>query len=204
MDYIAPDLRALAVPVADLRPAERNARLHALDRDIPVLMNSLRRFGQRKPLVARSSTREVLAGNGTLMAARQLGWAYVAVAWFDGTDEEAQAYALADNRTAELSQWDLEELSAQLADITSRDAALPAALGWSEQDLSPLLAAEWAPPATEPLPDAIHPPVLIAVTESQHAIIRQAIARIRTSEGDDAISDGRCLELMAADFLSGP
>jgi hypothetical protein len=103
LDYIAPDLRGLAVPIDQLRADPRNARQHGT-RDLDALAESLRRYGQRKPIVARAGSSVVLAGNGTLAAARRLGWSHVAVTWFTGTDAEARAFAIADNRTAELSR----------------------------------------------------------------------------------------------------
>jgi hypothetical protein len=53
LDYIAPDLRQLAVPIETLTEAPDNARRHT-DRDIQALMDSLRRFGQRKAIVAKA------------------------------------------------------------------------------------------------------------------------------------------------------
>lgn len=209
LSYLAPDLRGMAVALADLRPADRNARRHRADRDIPVLMESLSRFGQRKPVVARPGG-EVIAGNGTLAAARALGWSHLAVSWFHGTDQEAMEYALVDNRSAELSEWDLEELSGQLREIHEREGSRPGALGWDAAALGPLLAAQWQPPALEPLPgpDAeasgdAPSMITMSMTEEQHAIIMQAVAKVREQEGDAGLSEGRCLELIAADYLDG-
>jgi hypothetical protein len=145
---IAPDLRPLAVPVASLQPAPDNARRHSLAKDLPLLMASLERFDQRKPIVAmrryRGRKNVVLAGNGTLEAARRLGWSHVAVAWFDGTDDEAREYAVADNRTAELSEWDVGQLAALRADGVDL-----AALWGDADDLAALLSqpvadADWS------------------------------------------------------------
>ena len=118
LDSIAPDLRSLAVPLLELVPASNNARRHSFDRDIPALMESLQRFGQRKAIVAkrtyRGSRNAVIAGSGTLLAAGRLGWSHLAVSWFEGTDDEARAYAVADNAVAELSEWDIPQLARDL------------------------------------------------------------------------------------------
>lgn len=53
------------------------------------------------------------------------------------------------------------------------------------------------------MPEAPLRMVTIAVTEDQHAVIRHAIDRVRASEHDDTITDGRALELVAADFIAG-
>src|SRR5688500_8549876 len=93
-EYIAADLRARAVPIETLQHAPDNARRHA-HADLWALADSLR-LGQRKPVVAKRTYRGlssgVLAGNGTLTAARRLGWSHLAVTWFDGTDDEAREY----------------------------------------------------------------------------------------------------------------
>lgn len=77
---------------------------------------SLRRFGQQKPIVVLENG-EVVAGSGLLQAARSLGWTHLNVIRFRGTADEARAYALADNRTAELAEWDLKILLGTLDDL---------------------------------------------------------------------------------------
>jgi ParB-like chromosome segregation protein Spo0J len=81
-----------------------NARKHD-ERNIKAIMDSLERHGQRKPIVCYSDM--VVAGNGTLQAAKRLGWAEI---WVndDGfkSIEDAKAYAIQDNRSAELAAWD--------------------------------------------------------------------------------------------------
>ena len=64
---------------------------------------SIKRFGWQQPIVARR-TGEVIAGNTRLKAAQSLGMETVPVWWFDGTDLDAVAYSLADNRSHEFAQ----------------------------------------------------------------------------------------------------
>jgi ParB-like chromosome segregation protein Spo0J len=143
-EYIAPDLRALTFAIADLRLAPDNARAHA-DADIDAVAESLRLHGQQKPVVAKRTYRgianAVLAGNGTLQAARRLGWTRLAVVWFSGNDHEAREYAYRDNLTQEKSRWDADQLradadtgldllslgfdGAMLADLLGADAPVP-------------------------------------------------------------------------------
>ena len=66
---------------------------------------SIRRFGWRQPIVVRPGG-VVIAGNTRLKAARQLGHERVPVVWFEGTDLEATAFAIADNKTHDYSTWD--------------------------------------------------------------------------------------------------
>jgi hypothetical protein len=108
------------VPVASLTLDPANARKHG-SRNLEAIAGSLRQFGQRRPLVCRRAGGQtmVVAGNGTLEAARSLGWTEVVITVVpdDWTAEQAKAYALADNRTAELATWDEGVLAEQLGDL---------------------------------------------------------------------------------------
>lgn len=206
---LAPDLRPLAVPLASLQPHPDNARRHTLERDIPVLMESLRRYGQRKPIVAkrefRGLTNVVVAGNGTLQAAERLEWTHLAVSWFDGSDDEADEYALVDNRTAELSEWDLETLARQMRTIRDRSGAEALErMGWAAHESAPLLAAEWRPPTEGHLPGREVAWRSVSLSLGQWLVLELAVQRVQERERDPAMPEGRCVELLAAEFLSGP
>ncbi len=124
---IAPDLLPLVRPIADLHEDPQNARAHP-DRNLAAIKDSLSRFGQQKAIVvARDGT--VVAGNGTLAAARALSWTHLACVTTDLDAEHARAFALADNRTAELAEWDVVQLAETLAALPSDLTAL---VGWSE------------------------------------------------------------------------
>jgi DNA modification methylase len=103
--------------IADLRPDSRNARKHG-KRNLATIRASLEQFGQQRAAVIRSDG-TVLAGNGMLEAARELGWTDLAVTVVpDGwSDEQARAYALADNRTGELAEWDVAVLDDHLVEL---------------------------------------------------------------------------------------
>ena len=107
--------------------------------DVAAVARSLDAFGQRKPIVAlRDGT--VIAGNHTLQAAQSLGWDKIAVVWVDDDDATAKAFALADNRTAELGDYDDQALAELIAAVAEADADLLAASGWTSSDLTELLA----------------------------------------------------------------
>lgn len=126
---IAPDLIPLAHPIDALHELPGNPRRG----DVDAVARSYATFGQRKPVVVRRDEEGraiVVAGNHQLAAAKQLGWTHLAVAWADDlTFEQAQAFALADNRTAELGGYDDELLAAAIAAID--DDVLLAATGWA-------------------------------------------------------------------------
>jgi len=117
---IIESLRSLAVSVSTLTLDPDNARLHN-DNNLDAIKKSLARFGQRKPVVVRRSDRVVIAGNGTLTAALALGWTEVAAVLVDDDSVTSKAYALADNRTAELATWDDDNLSNALFEISQYD-----------------------------------------------------------------------------------
>ena len=110
----------MKVAIADLSLDPKNARKHS-QRNLDAIAASLVRFGQRKPLVVHRGV--VLAGNGTLEAARSIGWTEIEVSAVpdDWDDDTAKAYALADNRSAELAEWDEGELAKQLLELQDAD-----------------------------------------------------------------------------------
>jgi ParB-like chromosome segregation protein Spo0J len=76
----------------------------------------------------------VLAGNGTLEAARSLGWKELRIVRTALTGSNATAYAIADNRTGELAEWNDDVLSRLLAepdigDVGFDDAEIRKLLG---------------------------------------------------------------------------
>lgn len=135
MTGIVENLQGLATPVDELHLLEGNPRVG----DVASVAASLARFGQRKPIVARTDG-TVIAGNHTLQAARQLGWTHIAVVRVDDDDATAKAFALADNRTAELGGYDDQALDAMVREVLEFDAELLADTGWAGEDLEALLA----------------------------------------------------------------
>lgn len=104
------------VLIDDLELDPNNARRHS-KKNLDAIAGSLREFGQRKPIVVWRN--RVVAGNGTLVAARSLGWREISVARCpDDWDEvQVKAFALADNRSAELAEWDEQVLTEQLREL---------------------------------------------------------------------------------------
>ncbi len=159
--HIAEPLRRLAVPVGDLSPDPANARLHD-ERNLEAVAGSLRRFGQQKPIVVDAKG-IVIAGNATLEAARRLGWTHVAAVRTRLAGPDRTAYAIADNRTAELATWDNEALARLLADLG--DAEGLTATGFSIEEaqaaLDALAAGAGGPSGGEGFPATpVAPPAL--------------------------------------------
>jgi site-specific DNA-methyltransferase (adenine-specific) len=132
---IQKDLLQLACPISQLNLLPGNPRRG----DVDAVKASLERFGQRKPIVVRKSDRVVIAGNHTLQAAQALGWTEIAVVWVDDDDAMSKAFALADNRTAELGDYDEEALAALIGEVGALDPELLEATGWDSKSVSDLL-----------------------------------------------------------------
>lgn len=113
---IAPAIADLAVDIESLTPHPRNARRG----DVGAIAESLRRFGQVRPIVVQKSTRHVVAGNHVREAALTLGWERIAAVVATMSDAEALAYLLADNRTSDRASYDDDVLASILKDVAAK------------------------------------------------------------------------------------
>lgn len=125
------------VPLAALENDPDNERVHS-ERNLAALAASLDRFGQQKPVIADSNM-VVRAGNGMVAAARSLGWEELAVYITGLEGSEAAAYRVADNRTSDLSYWDMDRLTDQLQQFQEAGDGLLESVGWTESELTGLL-----------------------------------------------------------------
>jgi len=121
------------IPIAELDLDPANVRQHD-EKNLAAIKSSLKRFGQQKPIVVDPKG-IVIAGNGTLTAARALGWDRIRIVRTQLEGSEATAYAIADNRTAELATWDDDALMQQLSALDLEDSALVEAAGFSAAEL---------------------------------------------------------------------
>jgi len=120
-------------PVVDLIPDPNNARKHD-QKNLDAIKGSLAKFGQQKPIVIDKNS-IVLAGNGTLAAAKALGWKDIQVVVSTLEGFNASAYALADNRSSELAEWDTEVLDATLKALMATEFNI-AEIGFDIGDIS--------------------------------------------------------------------
>ena len=134
-------MKVETVKISTLTLDPENARKHS-QRNIDAIAGSLSTFGQRRPLVVWDGI--VIAGNGTLEAAKSIGWDTIEITRVppDWTHEQARAYALADNRTAELAEWDSEILANQLIEL---DAVGYEIGDWGFEPLTPPTDPDFSP-----------------------------------------------------------
>ena len=111
------NLKIEYIPVDKLKPYERNARKHA-DIDVDAIAASIQAFGFRDPIGVWGKNNVIVEGHGRLLAAKKLGMDSVpCIRLDDMTDEQRRGYALAHNKTAELSSWDFDTLNAEVEEL---------------------------------------------------------------------------------------
>lgn len=197
---IAEQLRPLAVPVEKLIYDPDNARKHP-EANMRALKTSLNQYGQVKPVVALKDMGVVLAGNGTLQAARELGWTHLAVVYVQMDETEARGFAIADNRTAELAEWDFQKLAESLRVLQDQLVDLEQH-GWSAHHLEPLLQADWSPPAVQDDEFAHEHTVKFTFRGPPGKLVGMAVERWRDETGDNGLKPEECLEGLCRKYLT--
>lgn len=115
------ELKFEYMQIDDLKPYERNARKHE-KKDVAAIAASIERFGFDDPVGIWGPENIIVEGHGRILAAKQLGMTSVPCIRLDHlSEEERRAYALAHNRTAELSVWEENIKALELAAITTID-----------------------------------------------------------------------------------
>ncbi|MGY4742842.1 ParB/RepB/Spo0J family partition protein [Streptomyces sp. ATMOS53] len=138
---IPESLLPLAVPIDDLTGYYRNPRTG----DVGAITESLRVNGQYKAIVVNRGTHtgrpnEILAGNHTWAAAKELGWDQIAATFVDVSDEDAARIVVVDNRTSDLAGYDSELLADILEELPDLDGT-----GYDQNALDKLLDSRALP-----------------------------------------------------------
>lgn len=115
------ELKIEYLKLDELTPYEKNARKHQKE-DVGAIKESIKKFGMNDPIGIWGEKNIIVEGHGRLLALKELGHETAPCIRLDAlTDEERKAYALAHNRTAELSVWDDEMLKAELEELDNFD-----------------------------------------------------------------------------------
>lgn len=102
-----------------LIPYANNPRLN--DNAVDAVAASIKEFGFKVPIVVDGEN-VIINGHTRLKAAHKLGLKQVPVIVADDlTPEQVKAFRLADNKTGELAEWDMEKLDIELAEIQDLD-----------------------------------------------------------------------------------
>ena len=114
------ELKIEYLPIKALKPYEKNTRKHQ-KKDVENIARSIEKFGMNDPIGIWKDN-IIVEGHGRLLACKQLGMTEVPCVRLDHlTDEQRREYAIAHNATAELSEWDLDILSDELAELNLSD-----------------------------------------------------------------------------------
>lgn len=106
-------MKIIDVEIARLREYENNPRVN--DKAVEKVAASIREFGFKVPIVIDTDN-VIVCGHTRLKAAYSLGLDVVpCIVADDLTDEQIKAFRLADNKTGEFAEWDIEKLDEELA-----------------------------------------------------------------------------------------
>lgn len=115
-------MKVIMRSVNDVIPYENNPRVN--DKAVEAVAASLKEFGFKQPIVVDSSG-VIVVGHTRLKAAKLLGMSKVPVVVADDlTDEQIREYRLADNKTAELSEWDFGKLQEEMDALKDVDMSV--------------------------------------------------------------------------------
>jgi hypothetical protein len=107
-------MNVIRTPIDQIRPYSNNPRVIA--RAVDAVVESIRRFGFLNPILVDEHG-VIIAGHTRYRAAQMLGMKQVPVLVVDLPEDKARAYRIIDNRTHELSEWDLELLRREVEDL---------------------------------------------------------------------------------------
>lgn len=106
------DMKILNKKTSELIPYINNPRLN--DGAVDAVASSIKNFGFKVPIVIDSDN-EIVTGHTRLKAAKKLGLEEVpCIVADDLTPEQVKAFRIADNKTSEFAEWDLELLEIEL------------------------------------------------------------------------------------------
>lgn len=105
-------LNVIHLKVSDLIAYENNPRKN--DDAVDAVASSIKSFGFKVPVIVDSNN-VIIAGHTRVKACKKLGITEVpCVIADDLTEDQIKAFRLADNKTSELAEWDLDKLSEEL------------------------------------------------------------------------------------------
>ena len=154
------DISIESVPLAALRPWERNARTHS-KKQIRQISESIKTFGFTNPVLI-DQFHTILAGHGRVEAAKLLGWTHIPCVRLEHmTKAQKQTYVLADNKLALNAGWDQDLLSEALKELLTNDLDFDIGLtGFTIAEIDDIIEGyapeEAGDPADDILPEPDH------------------------------------------------
>ena len=126
--------------ISNIKPYENNPRKLS-EQAIEKVAMSLKEYGFRQPIVVDKDM-VIVAGHTRFRASKKLGLKQVPISVIDNlSEEQINAYRIADNRTAEESEWDNELLKMEIKELEAKDFKLDL-LGFNDEQLNNILFEE--------------------------------------------------------------
>jgi DNA modification methylase len=162
---------ALWTPVGTLEKWAKNPRRN--DAAVPRVAQSIRRYGFVAPVVVWQSRNRLVAGHTRIAALEQIvrqdptfvprgapGAGLVPVRFHEFANEaEANAYAIADNKLAEIAEWDEQRLGEIMQELRVLDDKLLAETGFDSGEIDQLIREASGVDAVGEDPGPSEPPV---------------------------------------------
>ena len=145
-------MKTETVPIESISQDPANARSHG-ERNLEAIRDSLRAFGQQKPIVV-DDRGIVIAGNGTLEAAKRLGWTEIAIVRTELAPGQATAFGIADNRTGELAEWNDEVLRSLL---DTMDDEMLEVLAFDQKEIDAMVPSMAVDVVEDEVPEEVEP-----------------------------------------------
>jgi ParB-like chromosome segregation protein Spo0J len=118
-----------------IKPYPHNPRKN--DKTIVKVSKSIQKHGWQQPIVVDRDG-VIVVGHTRYGAAKKLGLSEVPVIWArDMSEDQARAYRIMDNRSHDLTKWDIVELKAEMDDLPDLEAT-----GFSLKELDDILFPE--------------------------------------------------------------
>ncbi|MDH4201474.1 MAG: DNA modification methylase [Phycisphaerae bacterium] len=179
-------------------PYDKNPRIN--DNAVDAVAASLKEFGFRQPIVVDKDG-VIVCGHTRYKAALQLDLKKIPVhVATDLTPEQIKAYRIADNKTADLAQWDYEILPIELSELMDAGFDMNL-LAFDEKELVKLLDTDVTQGNTDP--DAVPEPPDEAITQPGDVWIlgnHRLMCGDSSSEADlDTLLDGKTIHLVNMD-----
>jgi len=147
-------------PLSDLKPYPGNPRIN--DDAVDLVVASIREFGFRQPIVVDADF-VIIVGHTRYKAAQKVGLEEVPVhVATDLTPDQIRAYRIADNKTAEASDWNYDLLPIELGALQVANYDL-GVLGFDPDELAALLNPEAMVPLSDP--DEVPEPPAVPITK---------------------------------------
>ncbi len=179
-------MNVISKKIDEIVPYWNNPRNNA--ETVDKLMRSIKEFGFNTPIVVNSDG-VVITGHARLKACRKLGYKEVPCVVVDLTDEQAKKYRIADNKIAELSEWDEQQLYKELQEIGSAidledigfsDDEIQSVLGAMSAELERVDIATVTPVAAvvEPVQSVSEAPISTPTSTATHEIpVRETVSQ---------------------------